>query len=244
MLTPLFTHCFDKPSLVREAERTGLSGASLILHLIGSESSRPSLMDASGTARSPEEIIRHIAAAFKHRTLPKDDAVFQSHTFEVDMQSFERLAQMVEWFDFPLDILYNNSIAPAYLTPKAFAWLLPAYMVVSVALYNETDTLTTSLITCLTPPDETDAPMFETLARELQLLGVDIAEESGMDILGADDELLELFMARAAVLTEAEITAVRSYLEFVDDAHGADFPAMGPRQALDRYWRGAVRPGE
>jgi hypothetical protein len=184
----------------------------------------------------PEEIIQSIMTAFKARELPKGDPIFLSHSFEVDTQTIERLACQTKWENFPHDVICNNPLALAFMTPKAFAWLLPAYLVMSVALYSETDTLTTSLITCLTPPDEADACQFEALVEEARALDADLLQEDLIDSLGADDELLQLFMERAAVLTQDEKAAVRDYLEYVDAVHGEDFPAFGPKQALNRYW--------
>ena len=184
----------------------------------------------------PEEIIQSIMTAFKGRELPEGDPIFLSHSSEVDTRTIERLAHQTTWENFPHAVICKNPLALAFMTPNAFAWLLPAYLVMSVALYSETDTLTTSIITCLTPPDEADAYQFEALAEETRALNADLLEEDLIDSLGADDELLHLFMERAAVLTQNEKAAVRDYLEYVDAAHGTDFPVFGPKQALNRYW--------
>lgn len=187
-----------------------------------------------------EEIIQRIVASFKQRVLPKGDPVFLSHSLEVDTQTIERLAHQTSWINFPHDVLCDNPIALAFMTPGAFACFLPAYMIMSVALYSETDTLTTSIITCLTPMDESDARQFDELVEEMRALDADILEEEPVDTLGGDDELHQLFMERIAVLTADEKAAVRDYLEYIDAAHGEDFPAFGPKQALDRYWAAAA----
>jgi hypothetical protein len=126
------------------------------------------------------------------------------------------------------------------MTPEAFAWFLPAYLVVSVTRYAETDTLTTTILTCLTPPDEADASTFEALVEDMRALDADIVEEDRVDSLGADEQLRQLFMARASVLADNEKASVRQYLEYLNATHGADFRAFGPKQALDRYWAKAV----
>ncbi|NEQ96534.1 MAG: hypothetical protein F6K30_07395 [Cyanothece sp. SIO2G6] len=159
-----------------------------------------------------------------------------SSSFEVDMQTIEHLAHQTQWQNFPHDVIRENPLALAFMTPKAFAWLLPAYLNTSVTLYSETDTLTTSIITCLTPPDEADARQFETLSEETRTLDAGLLEEDLTNSLGADDELLQLFIDRASLLTQDEKAAVRDYLQYIDVSYGEDFPAFGPKQALDRYW--------
>lgn len=195
-------------------------------------------------AKTAEKIIRRIVAAFEKRELSEGDPVFISHSVEVDARTIERLTRQTTWMDFPQGVLRDNPIALAFMTPEAFAFLLPAYLVLSVAQYSESDTLTSSLLTNLTPPDEADAHVFEALVKDMQALGADLVEEAPTDSLGADDELFELFMARAAVLTRDEKAAVRDYLEYIDAVHGEDFPAFGPKQALNRYWAGAGRSEE
>lgn len=194
-------------------------------------------------ARAAEEVIQRIVVAFERRSLPDGAPVFRSYSSEVDTQEIERLARNTTWIDFPHDVLCDNPLALAFMTSEAFAWLLPAYMVMSVTLYSETDTLTTTLITCLTPPDKADADRFEVLVEDMRALDADV-QEAPTDSLGADDELFQLFMERAAVLTQDEKAAIRDYLEYIEATHGADFPAFGPKQALDRYWRRAAPPAD
>jgi hypothetical protein len=192
-------------------------------------------------AFSAEDVIQHIVVAFERRSLQEGAPIFRSYSSEVDTEAIERLARDTAWIDLPHDVLCANPLALALMTPEAFAWFLPAYLVMSITLYAETDTLTTTLITCLTPPDDTDAAQFAPLVEEMHALGVEV-DEAWAGSVGEDADLLRLFMERAAALTQDEKAAVRDYLEHVDATHGADFPVFGPKQALDRYWRMAVPP--
>jgi hypothetical protein len=192
-------------------------------------------------ARAAEAVIQHLVVAFERRRLPQGASIFREQSSEVDARAIERLARHTAWVDFPHDVLLANPLALAFMTPEAFAWLLPAYLVLSITLYSETDTLTTTLITCLTPPDAADAGEFEALVEDMRALGADL-DEGPTSSLGADNEVLQLFTERAAVLTTDEKSAVRDYLEYIQATHGADFPAFGPKQALDRYWTSAAPP--
>lgn len=188
---------------------------------------------------SAEEVIQHIVLAFRTRVVQKDAPIFQSFSSEVDTETMERLARDTAWIDLPHDVVCDNPLALALATPEAFAWLLPAYMVMSITLYAETDTLTNTIITCLTPPDDADKAQFSELVEDMRAMGVDLdeAEEGSAD---EDAGVLELFRERVAVLTEFEKVAVRDYLEYIDATHGEDFPVFGPKQALERYWRVAA----
>jgi hypothetical protein len=188
-------------------------------------------------AWTSERLAQRIVDAFKARELPEDDRIFLSHSSEVDARTIERLARQGSWIDFPHDVLRDNPLTLAFLTPRAFAWFLPAYLVVSATQYSGSEALTSALITCLTPPDEADSRRFETLVEETRALDPDVlVEEPGPVSLGADPEVFEYFMERFAGLNPDEKAAVRDYLEYIDAAHGEDFPVFGPKQALDRYW--------
>ena len=183
------------------------------------------------------DITQRIVAAFRSRKIPKGVPVFQSDYYEIDTKTLDSLAhQTPTWVELPRNVLCANPLALAFMSPEAFAWFLPAYLIISVEMYFETGTLTSSLIARLTPPDEADARQFEALVEEMRALDVDLVDESPMDHLGSDDELLQVFMERVAVLTQDEKEAVRDYLEYIDSEHGGDFPVFGPKQALDRYW--------
>src|SRR4051812_21426089 len=103
-----------------------------------------------------------------------------SHSSEVDMRTFERLAREGSWIDVPHDFLCGNPLALAFMTPAAFARLLPAYLIVSLSRYADSGTLTSTVLTCLTPPDAADARQFQALVEDLRALDPDVLlEEPG-----------------------------------------------------------------
>jgi hypothetical protein len=188
-------------------------------------------------ARTSEQVAQRITDAFKPRELPVGDPIFVSHSFRSRYADHQTSGAAKRLDRFPHDVLCANPLALAFMTPEAFVWFLPAYLVASVTAYAESDTLTSSLITCLTPPDEADSRQFETLVEETRALDPDLLVEEPQPVsLGADDKLLAYFMERVARLNPDEKAAVRDYLEYIDAAHGEDFPVFGPKQALDRYW--------
>ena len=181
-------------------------------------------------------IARRIVEAFQPRPLPEGDP-FVSHSSEVDARTLERLARHGSWIDLPHEVVCANPLALAFMTPAAFVWFLPAYLVASVTHHATNRVLTSSVITCLTPPDAADAQQFETLVEDIRARYPDLLLDEPRPVsLGADDELLAHFMEQVAGLTLVEAAAVRDYLAYIDAEHGAEFPAFGPKQALERYW--------
>jgi len=195
-------------------------------------------------AWTAERIAQRIVDAFRPRDLPGGDPIFLSTSYEVDTQTLERLARQGSWIDLGHEVLCENPLALAFMTPDAFAWFLPAYLLVSVIGYSESG-LTSTIITCLTPPDEADSVRFQTLVDETAELDQDLLVEEPQPVsLGTDDKLVELFTERFASLSLDQKAAVRDYLEYIDAAHGEDFPVFGPKQALDRYWARVPRSTE
>lgn len=190
-----------------------------------------------------ESIVQRIVNAFEPGAMLPGDPVFMSHSSEIDMQTFERLAREGSWIDVPHDVVCANPLAPAFMTPEAFARLLPVYLVVSLTRYAECDTLTSTLITCLTPPSAEDARQFDALVEELRALDPDaLLDEPEPAALNVGDPLVELFMERVAALNPEEKGAVRDYLAYIHAVHGEDFPVFGPKQALERYWARVAGP--
>ncbi len=185
--------------------------------------------------QTERDLIHAIKAAFGHRRLAATTPIFESHSVEVASETIEAMARQVPWTEFPEEVLSDNPLALAFMSPAAFATFLPAYMTVSISHYCETGTLTSSLVTALTPPDAEDARRFAELAAELEAEDPTSRDDLPLDCL-VDEQLLQVFHERAAELTDTERDAVRAYLEFIERAHGEDFPIFGPQQALERFW--------
>ena len=181
-----------------------------------------------------------ISAAFAERCLPNGDSVFTARSPELDSEKLAELARQCRWPDVPWDALCANSIALAFATPAAFAYFLPACMTASLKRYGECGALTSMLLTCLTPADDSDAVTMAALERDFEALEPGFLRESApSDGIGADEETEEEFARRIAPLTVAERAAVREYLKYLDDVHGHDFPVFGPGEALERFWADA-----
>jgi hypothetical protein len=187
-----------------------------------------------------ERTLADILAAFDERRLHGDEPWFTSRSPEVDVDALTALIRGTEWPNLPWRTLCSNSVALAFATPAAFRYLLPACMSASLAHYVECGTLTSMLLSCLTPEDDRDAETFAELERYMESLEDGFVAETGShDALSKTDETQAHFEGRKGLLTAAERDAVTSYLRYLDDVHGGDFPVFGPQEALARLWGGA-----
>jgi hypothetical protein len=117
-----------------------------------------------------------------------------SPSFEVDIADARSLARQSSWIDVPHDVVRDNPLAPAFMTAEAFAWFLPVYMIVSATQYYESETLTSTLMTCLTPPDPADAREFQALVDDIHALDPDLLLEEPQPVsFGGADKLLKQF---------------------------------------------------
>lgn len=191
-----------------------------------------------------ETTLADTSQAFAARGLPADDPVFTSPSPEFDAGLLLELVRQGEWTDLPWRALCGNSIALALATPAAFAYLLPACMSASLTHYGECGNLTSMLLTCLTPQDDSDIETMAQLERDFEELEPGLLDEdSASGVFARSEEADEDFEQRIALLTGPERDAVRAYLQHLDEAHGRDFPVFGPREALDRFWAAPERGG-
>jgi len=98
------------------------------------------------------------------------------------------------WQDLRLDELVYNHASIFFMTPEAIRSYLPAYLNASVLHYREADQIPDSIMFLLSPPAAGD---LNGKAR---------------------------FRARFAPLTDAQLNAIRAFLQYLHDEHAEDYP--------------------
>lgn len=186
----------------------------------------------------PQDIIERVLLAFENRGyLPKDVALFQSFSPEVDHASLEAQAKSETWMDLPHEVIHANAIALAFGTPKGFGWMLPAWMVASICLEEGAeDVLTGPLLTCLTRPDDEDAKIFAELEAQVVALDPSILDACAEVAMGVTEEDKAHFIHQTEGLSTVEVEAIRAYLEFIEAEEGDVQPVFGAKLALERHW--------
>ena len=182
------------------------------------------------------DVLLMINSSFRKRTLPKNYVVFFSDSQDFNKKLLENYVNQMEWYELPSGDIIKNREALAYMNPKAFAWFLPAFIITSMEKYKVSDTLTHSIITCLTPPDKIDALLFKEQLNEMRKTEQYFEETDSAASFGENDLLLNLFEERSNELNALEKAAVRDYLLYIHVNYRNDFPVFGPLQALERYW--------
>jgi hypothetical protein len=155
-----------------------------------------------------DRVVAQIERAFADVVYPGDDhLVYDASGYHLEAAEIATAFRGRHWRDVPLATLKRESSGLFFMTPAAYRFYLPAYLIAAIRAYDETDTLPGSVVFSLTA-----AP----------------AEDPGR---------AESFRARVADLTPSQRDAIRSFLEFLAAEHGRDFPLGDIERALDSSWR-------
>ncbi|MHC4692285.1 MAG: DUF6714 family protein [Planctomycetota bacterium] len=151
-----------------------------------------------------------IEGAFRDIPYPGDDNIAANKRDEYE----EGLAEFKgkHWKDITFEFLvpYHKSSAH-FLTPEAYRFYLPAYLMVVAEYYYESDALSGNIIRDLVLPDE---GKYEKWKRNC-------------------DEFYERFEP----LNAEQKRAIRSFLEFIRDVYPYDPIYNDHVVALERYWQ-------
>lgn len=105
---------------------------------------------------SLEELRRHVAQqieeAFADTPRPDDDQIAEPGG---DNRDVLRALRGREWHDLSLAVITDFHVDLLVLTPEAFRYYLPAFLLAILYHYQHTSTLPLSVMHCLTPPDPT-----------------------------------------------------------------------------------------
>jgi uncharacterized protein DUF6714 len=144
------------------------------------------------------------------------------------------------WWDVPHDVLVDRFEALEYFSPQAFRYYLPAFLIASVTYYADDDVLADYVISALTVPQPSDSDgMRDALVAELGDEGLIAPGDpiwARMQAYYSSGEGARHFSQRVSGFSPLQARAIRHFLEYMRDEHGADFSASGPTQALERYW--------
>jgi hypothetical protein len=139
-----------------------------------------------------KEMVQEITAAFANIEYPEGNSIFISeagHYFDIE-EAIDDLSAK-SWSDIPLKTLMDNRNRLSFLTPPAYCFFLPAYLIAAIEHPKEVDVLLDNVIESLTPPNQ--------LAYE----------KRGLNYIAARQKLL----ARAKTLNHQQIAAVISFFK-------------------------------
>lgn len=99
------------------------------------------------------EIARDVEDAFAIIPYPGDDRLVGSPTYSENEEILEAFRGK-HWRDISLDVLFEHRLSLGALSPEAFRFYLPSYLVAALLHSEETDTLRENVFSALAPPAE------------------------------------------------------------------------------------------
>ena len=164
----------------------------------------------NANADQAERLVSQIEEAFSDSPKPEGDPIVLD--CDPDSEEVQAFLRDKDWRD-----LDARALVPLYmdvlplLTPQAFRFFLPAYMIASVEAHDEADALPDFTAYSLTEPDAQDTFSVDR--------GVPAMSPQG-------------FRDNVSQFTAAQEEAIRAFLEHMVAAHGNDWAVA----ALARYW--------
>jgi hypothetical protein len=133
------------------------------------------------------------------------------------------------------------------LTPEAFRYFLPGFLIAGVVHYDRLGAFVAELVTALTVPAREDVvTSLDRLERfPVEVVGMAPAplgplRQQQLDWFDSGHPTAQ-FRARIETLTAAESAAISQFLIALRDRHTDDFPFNELDVALDRHWASAAQ---
>jgi hypothetical protein len=117
------------------------------------------MLESSCTA---DKLRKLIEAAFADTSYPGDARlVYDNSGRHLECNEIAAAFRGKHWKEVPLETLCYHSAGIFFLTPEAYRFYLPAYLLAALLHYNQADTLPDSVVFSLIPPsDAKDAQVY------------------------------------------------------------------------------------
>lgn len=104
------------------------------------------------------------------------------------------------------DYEMDPSACLSFMSDQAYRYYLPAFLLLCLESYDEADIIVNNVIYSLSPPEDSHS------------------------------NAMKKFLSRMSEFTLEQKTSIRSFLEYIQELHGNDFPKNEPASALKKYW--------
>jgi hypothetical protein len=152
-------------------------------------------------------LARKIERTFATVPYPGDsDLVYDNSGDHLECSEVAEAFRGRNWKDLDLDFLRYHAQSIFFLSPAAYRFYLPAYLLVSLRSFAEADTIPGTIIGSLTAPK------------------------------GQNPEDMDFFLRTVRMFEPEQREAITAFLEFMANTHQDSFPFDEPRIALERYW--------
>jgi hypothetical protein len=153
-----------------------------------------------------------IRQAFEGSVYPGDDNIVADGGHDPECKETAAAFKTKEWKSVSSDMVRDQKDALSLLTPAAFRYYFPAYLLACLEARNEIDVAWDSVIFDLTPPNQAEGPR------------------------------RAFFLRRVEGFTALQAEAIRAFLELADEIEKADWASAGMQPPNDRlraaieYW--------
>lgn len=198
-------------------------------------------ISAEGTA-----LIAAIEDSFGNMPYPgAENIVGGGGLCDLERDEIKTALKGLHWRAVTFDILDHLRSALPLLSPEGYRFYLPAYMTAVILDSRRADVACDSVIDLLSLPCVSDIDEKRAWAESFSKLQPDIrsfSKEKWKRTMGPVEEYYRdgtfkrMFFERVSGFSLAQCRVIRRYLEYMRDAHGAEYPDGEPQRALDRYW--------
>ncbi len=161
----------------------------------------------SSHEREDAELIDRISSAFAAAPYPGDNNIIVNVN-DLESQDIAKAFRGYHWRSLRFDTIFYHRDSLPFLSPQAFRFYLPAYLITAIRHYEDGDTLFEFVVYQLTPPRDK-----------------------------RDKREWKWFRQNVEVMNAAQSDAICRFLEYVQRRYPNDFPNGEPQYALDTYWR-------
>lgn len=185
-------------------------------------------MDNQRLEDHKRKLMDMIVDAFECNAYPGDDNIAAKETY---LESeFLNDFIWIDWQNITIDFLvplHKGSLS--FMTPTAYAYFVPAYMIASIEHYDESDLIPDNLVWGFTLPVSEDIDQLNTFIA---------ANAGGEEATHFNvDEETEWFYERVQEFSDNQKKVICRYLLHLMENHAEDYSDNEPQIAIDRYWK-------
>ncbi len=186
---------------------------------------------------SIEVVVERITDSFESLEYPGDlNIVYDNTGTHLECMEVQQAFQGKHWCEVTDEVLLRQNAGLFFMTPAAFRFYLPAYLLFVVQAFDQSDVLPETTVQCLTLPVEADAlakaNFFLWSSNSIQ---TELTEFLLKEI-GHSNQKVHKFVERISGFNYQQGQAIRSYLEHLTVYHEDYFLFNELRIAIERYW--------
>lgn len=188
-----------------------------------------------------DDLLAELTASFGQEARPDEQAIVTNNAPGYDLESLQirDTFKAYTWQALPEALMQYEQGGFNFLSRAGLRYYLPAYLHFAVRDYVAADAIPDRLIQALTLPAEIDEVLSALATSQYGLAetmpGIDWSAFHQTRLRELDQRVHD-FIHRYGQFTAEQGRAILHFLEYMEQAHGADYLEQEPRIAITRYW--------